>query len=70
MLREEGGRVGVSFCDLVLWRKKMTYLVTGGTGFIGAHVIRLLIEHGDRAIAFDVSPDQKLLDEVLGVSSR
>ena len=49
--------------------KNMTYLVTGGTGFIGAHVIRLLIEHGDRAIAFDVSPDQKLLDEVLGVSS-
>ena len=47
----------------------MTYLVTGGTGFIGAHVIRLLFEHGDRAIAFDVSPDQKLLDEVFGVSS-
>jgi nucleoside-diphosphate-sugar epimerase len=45
----------------------MTYLITGGTGFIGAHVIRLLIEHGDRAIAFDVSPDQKLLDEVVGV---
>jgi UDP-glucose 4-epimerase len=48
----------------------MTYLVTGGTGFIGAHVIRLLIEHGDRAIAFDVSPDRKLLDEVLGAFSK
>jgi UDP-glucose 4-epimerase len=47
----------------------MTYLVTGGTGFIGVHVIRLLIEHGDKAIAFDVSPDQKLLDEVLGLSA-
>jgi nucleoside-diphosphate-sugar epimerase len=47
----------------------MIYLVTGGTGFIGAHVIQLLIEHGDKAIAFDVSPEQRLLDEVLGVPS-
>ncbi len=44
----------------------MTYLVTGGTGFIGAHIIRLLAESGNRAIAFDVSPDQKLLGEIVG----
>ena len=65
-----GGQGGVSFCDLALWRKTMTYLITGGTGFIGAHVTRLLIEHGDKAIAFDVSPDQKLLDEVLVYQAR
>jgi UDP-glucose 4-epimerase len=46
----------------------MTYLVTGGTGFIGAHVMRFFIKHGDRAIALDISPDRKLLDEVLGAS--
>jgi len=46
----------------------MTYLITGGTGFIGAHTIRLLVEHGDSAIAFDVSPDQKLLSEIVGTS--
>jgi UDP-glucose 4-epimerase len=48
----------------------MAYLVTGGTGFIGAHVIRILTEHGNSAIAFDVSPDRKLLDEVLGAFSK
>jgi UDP-glucose 4-epimerase len=48
--------------------EKMNYLVTGGTGFIGAHVMRLLIEHGDKAIALDVSPDQELLNEVVGAS--
>jgi NADPH:quinone reductase-like Zn-dependent oxidoreductase len=33
-----------------LRRKKMTYLVTGGTGFIGAHVTRLLIEQGYKIV--------------------
>jgi len=33
-----------------------TILVTGGSGFIGSHVLRALAERGDRAINFDVRP--------------
>lgn len=31
-------------------------LVTGGSGFIGAHVSRMLLERGDRVINFDLFP--------------
>src|SRR5258705_5674845 len=31
-------------------------LVSGGSGFIGSHLIRLLIERGDKAINFDLFP--------------
>jgi nucleoside-diphosphate-sugar epimerase len=34
-------------------RLKVTILVTGGTGFIGAHAVSLLIERGHRAVALD-----------------
>ena len=36
-------------------------LVTGGTGFIGAEVIRLLVERGDNCIAFDLHPNEARL---------
>lgn len=32
-------------------------LVTGGTGFIGAEICRLLAERGDSPVAFDLKPD-------------
>jgi nucleoside-diphosphate-sugar epimerase len=44
----------------------MTYLVTGGTGFIGAHILRLLLKNGDRVVAFDIAPDRMLLEQVVG----
>jgi nucleoside-diphosphate-sugar epimerase len=33
-----------------------TVLVTGGSGFIGSHLCRMLVERGDRVINFDLCP--------------
>ncbi len=43
----------------------MSILVTGGTGFIGAQVVRVLLEKGENDIVvFDINPSTKLLDDV------
>jgi len=34
----------------------MNTLITGGTGFVGAELTRMLIEKGERPIIFDVAP--------------
>ena len=41
---------------------KMTVLVVGGTGFIGAYVTRRLLRGGHRVVAFDASPGNLLQD--------
>jgi len=35
----------------------MSFLVTGGTGFIGSYVVRNLLQHGQRVVCFDRFPD-------------
>jgi len=43
----------------------MATLITGGTGFIGAEVVRLLLERGETdLVVFDINPSTKRLDEV------
>ena len=44
----------------------MTYLVTGGTGFIGSYVVRILIQDGEQVVAYDVAPDKSLLKHLMG----
>lgn len=43
----------------------MTILITGGTGFIGAEVARLLLEKGEKKpVVFDINPALHRLDDV------
>jgi nucleoside-diphosphate-sugar epimerase len=43
----------------------MSTLITGGTGFIGAQIVRILLERGEKdLVAFDINPSTKLLDDV------
>jgi UDP-glucose 4-epimerase len=39
----------------------MSFLVTGGTGFIGSYVVRCLLRHGERIVCLDRSPDPEAL---------
>ncbi len=44
----------------------MTTLITGGAGFIGSFVARLLIEAGERPVLFDIAPVTGPLTELEG----
>ena len=48
----------------------MTYLVTGGTGFIGAYVVRDLLDRGERVVCFDIAPSLGLVtvEELVNVA--
>lgn len=39
-------------------------LVTGGTGLVGAYVVGMLIERGERPVIFDVAVNERLLNAV------
>lgn len=43
----------------------MTYLITGGTGFIGAYVVRDLVKLGERVVCYDIDPNSRLLGSVV-----
>ncbi|MDA1128078.1 MAG: NAD(P)-dependent oxidoreductase [Chloroflexi bacterium] len=48
----------------------MATLVTGGTGFVGANLVRDLANSGHQVVSFDINEPDDLLLEFLGDSSR
>jgi nucleoside-diphosphate-sugar epimerase len=42
----------------------MTTLITGGTGFIGSNLARMLIDKGERPVLLDVAPVQGMLRDM------
>ncbi len=43
----------------------MSYLITGGTGFIGAHIAGLLFQDGEEVVTYDIGPRREILDYLL-----
>ncbi len=46
-------------------RGDMRFLITGAKGFIGAWIVKNLVEHGDRPLIFDVDTDSRRLRVLL-----
>ena len=48
----------------------MASLITGGTGIIGAEIVRLLLNRGEtKPVVLDLSPSTQRLDDVLTEST-
>ncbi|MBT98925.1 MAG: UDP-glucose 4-epimerase, partial [Dehalococcoidia bacterium] len=44
----------------------MVTLVTGGTGFVGANIVKDLASNGHQVVSFDINGPDKLLQDFVG----
>src|SRR6266699_2193980 len=45
-------------------RASMAIMITGGTGFIGAHLARRLLQAGETVVLFDAQPDRQAIQDI------
>ena len=43
----------------------MTVLVAGGSGFIGSHLVRKLVETGEKVVVFDLIPNLEVISDLI-----
>jgi UDP-glucose 4-epimerase len=48
----------------------MSYLVTGGTGFVGSYISRALVRSGEKVIAYDFMPNTTVMDMIMSPEER
>lgn len=44
----------------------MGCLITGGTGFIGAYITRLMAQEGKEVVVYDIDPRREILESLIG----
>jgi len=49
----------------VKWDSDEVCLVTGGTGFIGSHLVRELVRQGKRVVVYDFTPDASYIGDCM-----
>jgi len=42
----------------------MSYVITGGTGFIGSHIARHLVREGEKPVLYDLYPDVNMIHDI------
>ena len=48
----------------------MVTLVTGGTGFVGANIVKDLASNGHQVLSLDINGPDKLLNDFLGQAAN
>jgi UDP-glucose 4-epimerase len=48
----------------------VSYLITGGTGFVGSYISRALVRSGEKVTAYDFSPNTAIMDMIMSPEEK